>query len=1007
MDFNCIIQFVQEYTEFKECLTKKLKNNSVELKGEICYLIDNNWMEELLINYNKNNDLSVLYNSKQNIKNPIFILNILEANKYIENHKQFVIITDKIMQILFKNSLDDKKLYKFYIGYKKLIIEELKQNQYALFYLNPLEENKSKREGFLLQIGKDKKDLFKYMLEQYDKSKLDSDKYFPDSSFCNSKKKLSPKNELKLKISILLFYYEKYFISQENKFSIYQKYYLINFKWMDAFKEYIKYKEVSDSLNQYINKFKNNICYANINIDKFLQNCPYDFAKVFKEDTLENYKSIDLPASKLYTQDIRYYTDCYIIHYRIFDLIKDLDKNLEITEKYKVISKFNNKNVFLLDNEIINIGNFHNKIFHTKYVISYYPNVKFEDELNILLDIGLNKYFIKNNCSIKKSGLQNLEENKIIKGNLLILNLKDINEDSLSQKNVCFEKYKKKEYFFKTINQRSKYMSSKKLNKINPEKKNKLNNTDIKNTQNIKDKTKQIEINIIKINDIIRDNNLMKNKQLQYEKKLKENEEKEKEYLRIIEEKKLKENEYKIELEKYKAKERQNKEKDELKRQKEESNEKLNIKENNLQNYDLQKHQGNFEKIEEEKKIDIKKDKILNVKKEGINQRNKEIYPKMNYNENNKNNKKQLKIIPSSENVSPILIGLNKVGGIPYMNAILQCLIQNKSLTDSFLEESDKIRKYDENEDESKDEYEHELSKSYLGLIEKLWKINKNTQDNPYYFKNVVISYDKSFDKSNSEKIENFIDFILERLHQELKKKEINDIRKRQNDPDKEITYKNFLEKFERENSLISNECFGIVEISYKCLECNNNFTYYNYEILKYISFNLEEIKNTINSKSNDSNNNKITIDDCFQIIYNNNIFIQEKNYFCYNCNKLTRCKYYMKLLKLPNTLIIILNRNINKMNPIELEFYNEIKIIQKNYENDHNLKILYELYGVVTCINQTEPTEQHFVAFCKSSINNKWYKYDDMKVSDSINNIEKDILKYKIPFALFYKKKF
>jgi hypothetical protein len=143
MDFNCIIQFVQEYTEFKECLTKKLKNNSVELRGEICYLIDNNWMEELLINYNKNNDLSVLYNSKQNIKNPIFILNILEANKYIENHKQFVIITDKIMQILFKNSLDDKKLYKFYFGYNKLIIEELKQNQYALFYLNPLEENKN------------------------------------------------------------------------------------------------------------------------------------------------------------------------------------------------------------------------------------------------------------------------------------------------------------------------------------------------------------------------------------------------------------------------------------------------------------------------------------------------------------------------------------------------------------------------------------------------------------------------------------------------------------------------------------------------------------------------------------------------------------------------------------------------------------------------------------------------------------------------------------------------
>jgi ubiquitin C-terminal hydrolase len=367
-------------------------------------------------------------------------------------------------------------------------------------------------------------------------------------------------------------------------------------------------------------------------------------------------------------------------------------------------------------------------------------------------------------------------------------------------------------------------------------------------------------------------------------------------------------------------------------------------------------------------------------------------------------NKNQLKISPSSQSDSPKLIGLNKVGGIPYMNAILQCLIQNKSLTDSFLEESDKIRNYDE--DESKDEYEYELSQSYLTLIERLWKINKNTNYNPYNFKNVVLSYDKSFDKSNSEKIKDFIDFIIEQLHQELKKKKINDIKLKQNDSDKEIIYKNFLAKFEIEKSIISDEIFGIVETSYKCLECNNNITYYSYEILKYIIFNLEEIENAINSINNSNQNNRITIDDCFHTIYDNNTFIREKNYFCYNCNQLTRCKYYMKLLKLPNTLIIILNRNINKMNHIELDFYNEIKILQKEYENNNTPKISYELYGVVTCINQTELTEQHFVAFCKSSINNKWYKYDDNEVSDSINDIQKDILKYKIPFVLFYKKK-
>jgi ubiquitin C-terminal hydrolase len=323
------------------------------------------------------------------------------------------------------------------------------------------------------------------------------------------------------------------------------------------------------------------------------------------------------------------------------------------------------------------------------------------------------------------------------------------------------------------------------------------------------------------------------------------------------------------------------------------------------------------------------------------------------------------------------------------------------------LKESDRIRNYDEDE--------YELSKSYLKLIEKLWETNRESQYDPYNFKNVVNSYDKSFNKSNSDKIKDFIDFILEQLHRELKIEKINKKKLKQNDSNKEIIYKNFLDHIE--NSIISEEFFGIVENSYKCLECNNNLDYYNYEILKYIIFNLEEIKSIINSNNNDSNNNKIKINDCFNTLYNNNIFIRENNYFCYSCNKLTRCKYYSKLLNLPNTLIIILNRNINKINPIEFDFHNEIKIdnflvssflIQKNYENNENQNISYELYGVVTCINQNEPTEQHFVAFCKCSINNKWYKYDDIEVieiGDSINIIQKDIIEYKTPIILFYKR--
>ena len=942
MDFNCINKFFQEYNEFKKCLANKLNNNLVELKGETCYLIENNWMDELLLYCNKFNDLKELDYNKLNIKNPN-LLDILNAERYIEKQKGFVIITDKIIQILLKNSLDDKKLFKFYIGNNILIIEDPQQNNYALLYSNPFDEDLSRRKGNLIQIsGQDKKEFFKLFLMNNSERKSDPNQYFPDYLLTNTEKNLSPIDELRLRISIMLFYYEQYLISPENKFSIYQKYYLINYKWMNAFKEYIKYEEVSDSLTQYNNKLKNKISYANLDIDKFLKYYSYDFTKNLKEDNCENYKSIELTALKLYTQTIGYYQKCYIIHYKIADLIKKVDPNIKINDTSKVISKINNKNIFLLENQTISIGNFHEKIFLTKYVISYNSNVKFENELSILLDTDLYKYFMNNNCDIQKVGLQDLEENKILKGKLLIL---------------IFVKPKKKNSF-----------SYKILKEINANKKDKLNKTYIYNTYNIEykeNKNKKKKHKIIPIG-------LKKEKKFIIKKEKNES----------TNLKKIEESEQKEEEKENKAKEQQNKEKNKLKRKEETTKEKLIKKEINIKNHELQKYQENLEKIENKKKMKN-------------NQRNNEI-SQINDNENSKD---QLQINPSFETVFPKLKGLNKVGGIPYMNAILQCLIQIKSLTFSFLKETDRIRKYDEDE--------CELSKSYLTLIEELWETNRKSQYDPYNFKNVVNSYDKSFERSNSDKIRDFIDFILEQLHQELKRKKINERKLIQNDSDKEIIYKNILEKFQKENSIISEEFFGIVETSYKCLECNNNLIYYNYEILKYIVFNLEEIKSIINSNNNDSNNNKITIDDSFNTIYNNNIFIRESNYFCYTCNKLTRCKYYSKLLKLPNTLIIILDRNINKMNPIEFDFHNEIKIIQKNYENNNSQNILYELYGVVTCTNQTEPTEQHFVAFCKCSINNKWYKYDYMKISDSINDIQKDIIEYKVPFVLFYKKRY
>ena len=46
-----------------------------------------------------------------------------------------------------------------------------------------------------------------------------------------------------------------------------------------------------------------------------------------------------------------------------------------------------------------------------------------------------------------------------------------------------------------------------------------------------------------------------------------------------------------------------------------------------------------------------------------------------------------------------------------------------------------------------------------------------------------------------------------------------------------------------------------------------------------------------------------------------------------------------------------------------------------------------------------------HFIASCKSPVDNKWYRYNDSNVSP-ISNIKKDVIDFGTPYILFYHKK-
>ena len=84
------------------------------------------------------------------------------------------------------------------------------------------------------------------------------------------------------------------------------------------------------------------------------------------------------------------------------------------------------------------------------------------------------------------------------------------------------------------------------------------------------------------------------------------------------------------------------------------------------------------------------------------------------------------------------------------------------------------------------------------------------------------------------------------------------------------------------------------------------------------------------------------------------------------------------------------------------MDFIETIDITQFVQQKDRP-QLIYNLYGVITHIGQSGPNA-HFVASCKSPIDNKWYRYNDAFVNP-INNLQKEVIEFGTPYILFYQK--
>ena len=405
--------------------------------------------------------------------------------------------------------------------------------------------------------------------------------------------------------------------------------------------------------------------------------------------------------------------------------------------------------------------------------------------------------------------------------------------------------------------------------------------------------------------------------------------------------------------------------------------------------------------------------------------------------------------IPANQ---PPLIGLKNVGATCYMNATLQCFSQIQDLILNFKSNQqvyNTIAKYKQMNKKC-------LTESFKILIDNLWpkqydshhsKNANNYYYAPYDFKEKISKMNPLFKGVQANDAKDLVNFIIMTLHEELnmgqKQNNVN-MNLQAFQTNEQMMLCCFMNIFGNENkSIISNTFYGVTHTYTKCSNCP--FFKHNFEAYFFLIFPLEEVRKfkieeinknnlLINQNINIMNanmmmnmnqnimmnftqmqkeyqdnltklqllqNNLLNIEDCFD--YNQKIenFVGENAMYCDICKMQLPSTFQTKLYNVPEVLILILNRGKGIQFKIKLQFYLQINV--SNYIENKNSGCIYDLIGVVTHMGDSSENG-HFIASCRNPMNNCWYQYNDDLVFP-INDFNKQVLNYAMPYILFYKK--